>query len=132
MILKIQQYAQQCRDRNLTAVMGVGGGKILDTAKGTAHEAGLPMVIVPTVCSSDSPCSSLSVIMNETKQLNRHGLTAGEGKDSLCVSRSKAYKLVYRKNFQICFAGSIRIPKAIFLVRAEENTDQPGGLTLGA
>lgn len=112
--------------------MGVGGGKILDTAKGTAHEAGLPMVIVPTVCSSDSPCSLLSVIMNETKQLNRHCLVAGEGKDSLSVSRSKAYKLVYRKNFRICFAGSIRITKAIFLARAEENTDQPGGLTLGA
>ena len=63
--VKIQQYAQQCRDRNLTAVMGVGGGKILDTAKGTAHEAGLPMVIVPTVCSSDSPCSSLSVLYDD-------------------------------------------------------------------
>lgn len=112
--------------------MGVGGGKILDTAKGTAHEAGLPMVIVPTVCSSDSPCSLLSVVMNETKQLNRHCLTAGEVKDPLSVSRSKAYKLVYRKNFRICFAGSIRIPKTIFLARAEENTDQPGGLTLGA
>ena len=45
--------------------MGVGGGKILDTAKGTAHEAGLPMVIVPTVCSSDSPCSSLSVLYDD-------------------------------------------------------------------
>lgn len=70
--------------------------------------------------------------MNETKQLNRHCLVAGGVKDSLSVSRSKAYKLVYRKNFRICFAGSIRIPKTIFLARAEENTDQPGGLTLGA
>ena len=70
--------------------------------------------------------------MNETKQLNRHWLAAGEVKDSPSVSRSKAYKLVYRKNFQICFAGSIHIPKATFLAQAEENTDQPGGLTLGA
>lgn len=71
--------------------------------------------------------------MNETKQLNRHWLAAGEVKDSPSVSRSKAYKLVYRKNLPICrFAGSIYIPKATFLARAEENTDQPGGLTLGA
>ena len=62
---KVQQYAQQCREQKITAVMGVGGGKILDTAKGTAHEAGLPMVIVPTVCSSDSPCSSLSVLYDD-------------------------------------------------------------------
>lgn len=62
---KIEMYAKQCTDQGITAVVGVGGGKILDTAKGVAHYAGIPMVIIPTVCSTDSPCSSLSVMYDD-------------------------------------------------------------------
>ena len=40
-------------------------GKVLDTAKGIAYYTGLPMVIVPTVCATDAPCSSLSVMYTD-------------------------------------------------------------------
>lgn len=62
---KILMYAQRCKENGITAVVGIGGGKILDTAKGVAHFAKIPMVIIPTVCSTDSPCSSLSVMYDE-------------------------------------------------------------------
>lgn len=62
---KIQTYASQCKETGVTAVIGFGGGKILDTAKGVSHFSGLPMIIVPTVCSTDSPCSSLSVMYHD-------------------------------------------------------------------
>ena len=46
-------------------VIGVGGGKTLDTAKIAARDAGARMITVPTIASTDSPTSSLGVIYTE-------------------------------------------------------------------
>ena len=42
-------------------VVGVGGGKTLDTAKAVAYYSKVPVVIAPTIASTDAPCSALSV-----------------------------------------------------------------------
>lgn len=46
-------------------IVGVGGGKTHDTAKATGYYTGNPVVIVPTIASTDAPCSSLSVIYSD-------------------------------------------------------------------
>ncbi|WP_455888049.1 glycerol dehydrogenase [Pseudomonas rustica] len=46
-------------------VIGVGGGKVLDAAKAVAHQARVPLCIVPTIVSNDAPTSSLSVLYTE-------------------------------------------------------------------
>ena len=46
-------------------IVGIGGGKIHDTAKAAAYYAGVPVVIVPTIASTDAPCPALSVIYTE-------------------------------------------------------------------
>ncbi len=42
--------------------VGMGGGKTIDTAKIAADIAGIPVIIVPTIASSDAPCSGCAVV----------------------------------------------------------------------
>ncbi|HKK95600.1 MAG TPA: glycerol dehydrogenase [Anaerovoracaceae bacterium] len=68
----IMSMANIVKENDLTAVIGVGGGKIIDTAKAVAHYSEVPMVIVPTVASTDSPCSSLSILYKDNGEFDRY------------------------------------------------------------
>lgn len=43
-------------------LVGMGGGKTIDTAKIAADRAGIPVIVVPTIASSDAPCSGCAVL----------------------------------------------------------------------
>ena len=47
------------------AVVGIGGGKTIDTAKAVANRIKSPLIIVPTAASTDAPCSALSVLYTD-------------------------------------------------------------------
>lgn len=69
---QINRLVQRVEELQCTAVVGVGGGKILDTAKAVAFESDRPVVIVPTVASTDAPCSSLCVIYQDNGEFDRY------------------------------------------------------------
>lgn len=52
-------------------VVGVGGGRAIDTAKAVSHELECFLAIAPTVASNDAPCSALAVQYDENHMLDR-------------------------------------------------------------
>lgn len=54
-----------CKDAGCDCVVGLGGGKVIDTAKTVAENLGLPCIIVPTIASNDAPCSGVAVLYND-------------------------------------------------------------------
>lgn len=61
--LEAERVAELAKDAEL--VVGIGGGKAVDTAKAAAIYARLPHIIVPTVASNDSPTSACTVWYDE-------------------------------------------------------------------
>lgn len=59
---EIERLTAVAKDQRVEAVVGIGGGKTLDTAKAVGAELSIPVVIVPTIASTDAPTSALSVI----------------------------------------------------------------------
>ncbi|NTW26790.1 MAG: glycerol dehydrogenase [Candidatus Moranbacteria bacterium] len=53
-------------------VVAVGGGKTIDTAKAVAHALSLPVIVTPTIASTDAPCSALSVIYTDEGVVDRY------------------------------------------------------------
>ena len=75
--LSVERFAGECCERELTRVatiirekrvdvlVGMGGGKTIDTAKIAADRANIPVLVVPTIASTDAPCSGCAVLYSE-------------------------------------------------------------------
>jgi len=61
----VEGLRAQLGDFAADLVIGVGGGKGLDVAKGLAKAAGAPFVAVPTIASNDSPTGRSMAIYDE-------------------------------------------------------------------
>lgn len=75
--LQMESFGGECCDREidrLTAagrqcgaqfILTVGGGKTIDTGKIVADRLGVPVVVVPTIASTDAPCSACAIVYSE-------------------------------------------------------------------
>lgn len=62
---EINRLVEEVKKNNVDIVVGVGGGKAVDAAKACAYYSKLPIAVVPTIASTDAPCSALSVVYKD-------------------------------------------------------------------
>lgn len=62
---EVTRIAKIINERDVAVVVGMGGGKTIDTAKIAADRGGIPVVVVPTIASTDAPCSGCAVLYSE-------------------------------------------------------------------
>lgn len=69
---EISRNRKLARACGANVIVGIGGGKTLDTAKATAYYEKLPVVIYPTIASTDAPCTSLAVVYTPEGQFDHY------------------------------------------------------------
>lgn len=62
---EIERLQQEARERDTQVVIGVGGGKTVDTAKAVGFPLNMGVVVIPTIASTDAPTSALAVVYSE-------------------------------------------------------------------
>jgi glycerol dehydrogenase len=58
---ELSRLAALMTQKHVDVLIGMGGGKTIDTAKIAADRAGVPVIIIPTIASTDAPCSGCAV-----------------------------------------------------------------------
>jgi glycerol dehydrogenase len=75
--LHVERFGGECCEKELSrlaaiiqeidvgVIVGMGGGKTIDAAKIAADRASIPVLVVPTIASTDAPCSGCAVLYSE-------------------------------------------------------------------
>lgn len=61
----IDELAAKVAELGADVIIGLGGGSTIDAIKAAGHKAGIRWAAVPTIASTDAPCSALAVVYTE-------------------------------------------------------------------
>lgn len=62
---EVNRVAAIAQEKCVDGVIGMGGGKVIDTAKAAGNKVGVAVIIIPTIAASDASTGSLAVIYND-------------------------------------------------------------------
>lgn len=69
---EIGRIRKLINENSCNVIVGVGGGRVIDTAKAAAYYEKLPVVIIPTVAATNAPCTALSVIYTNEGEFDKY------------------------------------------------------------
>jgi len=69
---EIGRIVRIVEEKEADLLIGLGGGKALDAAKAAAALTSNPVIIIPTIASTDAPCSALAVIYDNSGEFKRY------------------------------------------------------------
>lgn len=69
---EIERMKTLAEEKGCGVFIGLGGGKALDTAKAASFYAKKPVIIVPTIASTDAPTSKLAIIYTENGEFEEY------------------------------------------------------------
>lgn len=61
----IERLSHIMEQHDIDSIIALGGGKAIDTTKGISKKLNIPIIICPTVASSDAPTSRLIIVYDE-------------------------------------------------------------------
>lgn len=67
---RIDEYREIVKEKDCDCVIGMGGGKAIDVAKGAGLGLNKPVVIIPTIAATDAPTSCYSCMYYEDGTLD--------------------------------------------------------------
>lgn len=69
---EVNRLVSTVKESGADVIIGVGGGKTMDTVKAVAYYQKLPVIIVPTIASTDAPTSALTVLYTDDGKFDEY------------------------------------------------------------
>jgi glycerol dehydrogenase len=107
-------------------IVGIGGGKTLDTAKAVADNFHVPVIIAPTTASTDAPCSALSVIYKDNGEHSHPRHYVGSPNVVLMDS-----DVITKAPIRFLVSGMGDALSTYFEARANDESDSPNYISGG-